>query len=39
MNQNKASALTCTLRRATNLIILKIAKASYQNNVNAHKNK
>jgi hypothetical protein len=36
---NKATAHTCTLRRATKLNMLKITKASYQNKRNAYKNK
>jgi hypothetical protein len=38
-NQYKATAHTCTLRRVTNLIIPKITKVSYQNMINAYKNK
>jgi hypothetical protein len=38
-NLYKATAHTCTRRRAMNLIIPKITKASYQNMRNAYKNK
>jgi hypothetical protein len=38
-NLYKATAHTCILRRAMNLIIPKITKASYQNMRNAYKNK
>jgi hypothetical protein len=38
-NLYKASAHTCTLRRAMELNILKITKASYQNKIKAYKNK
>jgi hypothetical protein len=39
MTLNKATAHTCTLRTAMKLNTPKIAKASYQNMINAYKNK
>jgi hypothetical protein len=39
MSLNKATAHTCTLRIAMKLKILEITKASYQNMINAYKNK
>jgi hypothetical protein len=38
-NLYKATAHTCTLRRAIKLNIPKIKKSSYQNMINAYKNK
>jgi hypothetical protein len=39
MSLNKVTAHTCTLSIARKLIIPKITKASYQNMINAYKNK